>query len=380
MHTGSLTPDNFSQVLRGLSQKRKSGTLEVVRGEEKFTVVFFQGKILEAFRNDFTPTAQLVETLVKSGFVASGEFQLEALPANYSELFGVLQSSGTSGHLFDEDMYRQIVRHRVMQQLYNLPIDQGSFYNFRNEVRSVERELLPSISVGQLLLDLVELSEERAAFQEQFGAQPFLHRTQTTTEEALSDDAFLLLNSLRSEVSLFDMRESGLLNEFALRDAVDELQAKGLVERKAGDSRSAKCSHITTEETSNDLSGEASDQEPLAAFEADQGSVDQLMQFLEDSIDQNFSVDELAGQRSNAQNGVVSESQSESIVTSVEPKLSIDSARSEQGEEVVHRSSSYLQSRLLHQSWVPEMVSLVLLGASVLLPLLFWKEVFSIFG
>lgn len=149
MQSGVFTKDNFDALMRSWSQRRHNGEVEIHLGERIVRVVFYQGKIVECSEDGIRP-AHEVRTLLDREAPES---------AADEETYGDVWQSFESAGGVSPDQMRAAIRKRVLDKLHALEFGPGAFYTLRLEMPFFERDWAPQISVGALLLDLVDAAD-----------------------------------------------------------------------------------------------------------------------------------------------------------------------------------------------------------------------------
>ena len=72
MQAGVVTEENFAQILRGISQKRRHGVLEMHSGDAVVEISFYQGKIVDLTANKRKLLDLVVQKLKVRGTVSIG--------------------------------------------------------------------------------------------------------------------------------------------------------------------------------------------------------------------------------------------------------------------------------------------------------------------
>ncbi len=158
MQAGIVTAENIAQILRGISQKRRHGTLEVHAGDNTLEIYFYQGKIVN-LRLQGIPLARMVakrlaarETIVARPWIEEVEV--------FAELAQRMKDAGED---VAPELLAMVLQQQALELLYALEIVGGSFYHFRVEMVEAPADGELQLSVGQVLLDLVALKENRDA-------------------------------------------------------------------------------------------------------------------------------------------------------------------------------------------------------------------------
>lgn len=227
VQSGVITDETLGDVLRSISQRRRQGVLEINAPNAVIRIQFSLGKIIEVIIGDENPLDEIVGRLataevIPSGFVVSSE-------ENYSDLFVSLMNFGPS--LLDEDVFGRAVKHRILDTLYMLELGLGALYSFKVEIVEGDKQFSPSLSVGQILLDIVALHSEDEEFDSIFPPNFSVVPIERAPAN-LSDDEHLLMTLLEDgPLSTRKLRERSLLSLFHFREALLSLKTAGCVDR-----------------------------------------------------------------------------------------------------------------------------------------------------
>ena len=346
MLSGALNPENLSQTLRDISQRRRQGVLEVSLAERQIHVQFIQGRVVDVLEIGLNPYQEVVEILERISVIPqtiAGELDCDS----YQDLFLRLNQVAT----LDESVYRQVLKHRVLERLYELESVSGGFFGFQVRMVECDREFAPAISVGQLLLDLVSLRADAARFDETFPPGCILQLT-GHADEILGEEEKIVLDLVKDGISIELLREKCLLSSFHFHDALLSLKDHGLIKN-----------------------GQAAQTcEARDAFD-----LDNLAQAFEDSIDEAFAHPTPQGH-----------ARPEPAVTngvSTHAELSAESAELANTIKQISTAAAIpfkirlnlLNLRLLQASWVPALITLALLASALLAPFVMWKKMLAMF-
>lgn len=227
MYQGVISKDNFGEVLRGISQKRRHGLLEITRPQGTTTLCFSGGKIVDVLDGEKTPLQNVVERLQRGGVVTE-DFKIEG-EETYQELLISLQEQQVGGEELTPQTFKRIVKHAVLDQLYSLDLSVGAFYTFRIEMVESDREYSPAVSIGQLLLDLVALEADLLQCEEKFPSQTLVSLAPSTGQEMNSEEEQVLLGLLSVPISRVDLLRRSLLSLYSFCDALLSLHRRQLV-------------------------------------------------------------------------------------------------------------------------------------------------------
>jgi len=327
MITGVINSDNIPQVLRGISQRRQQGVLEVNFAEKRVDIFFMQGKVVDVQMSDRDHVLEVLETLQHGGCVPE-EFVLEA--TTYEELQEQLKPAGV-----DEAVFKRVLKHCVLDRLYRLDFHSGAYYNFKAQMVEGSRSVLPAISVGQLLLDLVSLESERSSFESIFPPHARLTRAMPAAS-FVSDEEAVVFEKVGDGGSVADVAERTMLSRFHFQEALLALHERGVI-RVTGN---------TGERAAVDVNFDVS------------GIVEALEQSAREDILTGFNL-ERSGDR---------------------PVEAADEEAEPGGYSELRMQLGFLSARLLQESAVPHVLVYVFLAAALLMPVLYWGGIFARFG
>lgn len=346
MHTGVSSQESLSQVLRNISQRRRQGVLELHFGDRVVHVHFVQGKIVELAERGSAPAQEIANILVAANLLSP---QFAAGINSYQDLLLPLQVGAASAGTTPKELVKRAVRHRILSKLYLLDLDSPALHSFDSTMVEYQRDFAPSISVGQLLLDIVALHSDRSKFLSIFGSNMLLSRGEAEPT-SLSEEEMLLHSLLAQAQDLDSLRLRSMLSEYAFQDALLRMH-----EQK----------HLTLHQAES--SGEEFlDEKLLNHLDA---AIDEVFE------DEGFSIP--AQEQSAPQSQVASEAA---------PELSIlrdgatDTDRSAFISRGIKRRLALASARALHMHWVPAFVMALFLLSTLLVPLFLWHRVFEAFA
>ena len=298
MLSGVVNDESISQILRGISQKRQHGVLVLKKAGREIEVYFFQGRIFDARPKGMSHGEVIEERLKRAHFLdASVEFNGNDYTEVHQELVQQLPA------FENKDAYRTLVEHAVLDTLYELQFPDDAVYSLHIQMVSVEREFCPSISVGQVLLDLVSIRDEEVRYHEAF-PEGSMVVPQQVSDADLSGDQALLAKYLEKPISVQELYYASCLSLYPFREALLGLEQKGLVHAAAGTSEVQEQNGSTAGQTDADEDFEGGlSADAMAAFmdddddllEAATGSIEEVMQSLE-SVSDIFGADDDAGE------------------------------------------------------------------------------------
>jgi len=340
MQTGVLSSENLADVLRGISQRRRQGLLEINSHDEVITIKFVQGRVVEATTSRTSPFEETAEWFIRAHYPVN---LANHTVTSYPELATVLLQQCREAFLITEDQIREVIRHRILDRLHKLEVGSGTFYSFKVQMIDYDREFAPSISIGQVLLDLVELSTERDEFHDRFADDSYLRPTGAPVS-GLGHDAESVLRTIGKGCSLLEAQARSLVSAFHFRHTLLELASNSII--SIGD-------------------GITSDTPSAMALDLDS--------FLDESVSSAFGAD------LNGDNIAVRDDTTESLQDLVE------SSEEEEGwdDEGSAIQVSYLQAcsaQLLQNTLVPRLVALGFLILAAISPFLAWTKVIAAFA
>lgn len=350
MHTGTAHQETLSQVLRGISQRRRNGILDVRLVDGSVRLHFYQGKVVEFSDPRSAPCAEVFQLLVEAGIAPVA---LDWIPQSYAALRSALIKDSRTDALFTDELFRRAILHRVLSKLYALNLEAPALTGFDSSMVEYEREFAPAISVGQLLLDLVALESDRPKFLQLFSGSILLSQGQGESA-GLSSDEILIHSMLKVEKSLPQLRKECLLSEYAFQDALVRLHDQALI--------------------------------AIRQVPASSGKEDFLDQKLLDGLD--ASIDEVfEAEGISSSSAALSDPPSQVLPLSPEGSPDVSDA----GAAVIASETALLpigfrqrlalaSSRAMHMHWIPALVMMIFLLSAVLVPLFLWQHVYEAFA
>src|SRR3954468_12737548 len=106
MHSGVVTTENLGEILRGLSQRRRQGVLEISRGSSSTRISFVAGRIVDVSVDGRSPIEDVTEAL-RGADIVGQDFEI-APEATYSDLFAKINRlpAGT-----DTETFASVITH-----------------------------------------------------------------------------------------------------------------------------------------------------------------------------------------------------------------------------------------------------------------------------
>ena len=241
MRSGLLTRESFSEVLRSISQARRQGVLSVGVDENSLEITFSQGRVVSAAQVGRT-TSRVVWEFLLRGYPELAS-QLDEPPDHLGALFeGLVQLAEAETpwrvDFWTPATFAALVKHAMLEQLYALDLSQSAHYELKLGNSLIrEKEFLPSISVGQLLLDLVGLEESRTRLSELYqGGQLISAQRSAGINPELTVDEERLLELLQEPISLECLGQRSLLSEAYFLECFLALHDRGMIQQSNGTS------------------------------------------------------------------------------------------------------------------------------------------------
>jgi hypothetical protein len=341
MQSGVLSPENVADVLRGISQRRRQGLLEVNAHERVFVIKFVQGRVVDAAPGGMTGVQDTVAWLKRAGYpVAEPASYREP---SYAELLLRLADELSEDFTITTETLKVIVRERVLDHLYNLEVGVGAFYTFKVQMVEHDHDFSPSVSIGQVLLDLVEMNAEREAFHRRFPAGSYIRLT-GDTPTGLDPEEEAIVKCIGEGMAVDDLERRALLSGFHFRHAMVQLAGASVI-ATGGGALSDKSNSLATD----------------------------LDSFLSSSIDAAFGIDSSA-ESANASSLAAG---TESLGELIDEEMADDEGYAPAGR------SAYLQScsaQLLQNAMIPRLIAIGFSLLAIVSPFLAWAKIVAVFA
>ena len=335
---GLINSESISQVLRSVSQQRKQGVLRLHAEGQNLQLVFFEGKVIDAFGARMTSGAQsLYEKFVVAGIVPG--LQPDVSVSDYRGLEGELKRESGAFSLQD------YIEQHVIDTLCTLNVSKNCSHAFKVERVEYYPELHPAISIGQLLLDLVGFDSDRSRFEELFEG---VSSISSLSEHGLvfSEYEARVYNLLVEGLPLQELKEKALLSQSHLQEALLTLYDGGALSlEKPGAQNPAEGG------AGSDLLGE------------------DVLSGLDSSFDSIFAEDGLAVESGTGQ---------QHARPLVDQGVSVDNIGLEHAQLPAldwKTRLSVLNAKLLAAHWIPHLLAAVFFTVALLSPWLLWSEV-----
>lgn len=230
MDSGIATHDSLATFMHAVAAHSRTGTLSLTYPERAVQVLFFHGNIVEAcivVEGELISPAREVLARLAHAFTFSDDDvgTLERSASSYEALFSTLTSRRIP---IDEVTFRRIVKHRILDRLYELDFTSGAVFSFADKTVTIENRFAPALPVNQVLLDIVALQADSERFRSVFGGWDAVARVEVV-DNVLSAEEKAILEILDTPLALNVIHERAMLSRFHFEDALLSLFEKGLL-------------------------------------------------------------------------------------------------------------------------------------------------------
>ncbi|MCO6430246.1 MAG: hypothetical protein J5J00_05245 [Deltaproteobacteria bacterium] len=360
MLTGMLNSENLSSVLRGISQKRQNGLMEISFPDGAVTVVFSAGKVVD-FIDPVSPgCSEVMRRLSNAGY--GEEIDDVGEMETYSDLFRALNNRSGEHRLVDEETFKKVIRHRILDRLYMLNLDHSAIYSFKIQMPEYDRDFSPAISVGQILLDRVALETDGERFVKRFKPGCMIALS-TSGGDALSEEEQAVFAALDKPRTLEELRSRLILSCYHFQSALLSLFDRAALDVNFPESATNQASELSCELV-NAL--EESTERPYIAS-------DQLK--VEPEFEPNGQPQETARQDDPLTSRVlhVTSPAASGAPKSVGPVVNLTD-EGEEGEGLAPSFLTILNVKLLNSNAVPNTSVILLLAAAVVVAVGTWGK------
>ena len=225
----SINYGSFQALLRGLSQRRRQGLLQVDCRGSAFELSFFEGRIVSARCAGRSPTREICGRLARAGCLRRELLPLFAdVDLSADQLYALLVNKG---YIAEDDFIAAKIADET-DLLHALRAADDYHAQFTPQLVQFSPELGLSVYPGQLLLDFFEFAASDLRFRQVFSdpqqklrAVPSAIQHQsvlTSAEEAV-------LASMAPVATLQEVLDTTLLSEHEIREALLHLLSHKLI-------------------------------------------------------------------------------------------------------------------------------------------------------
>ncbi|MCC6954700.1 MAG: DUF4388 domain-containing protein [Deltaproteobacteria bacterium] len=231
MQVDSPATERLSNEFRAISTKRKHGVLVVDSETATFEIMFQHGKIVFVSRTDESVARQVCLRLVKAGYLDE-----DFLDATFADDRPLEQLSEilVGEQLVSHDVLLQAITAYETDLLHSLRNIRHAHTEFRSKIVSLDPSVSLSLSPGQLLLDLVEITSEEERFRGLFGGPEEVADTEvvkhTPTLSRATPVAAELWDKFGVRCALADLVQRVLTSEHEVRAALLTLYDSNAIE------------------------------------------------------------------------------------------------------------------------------------------------------
>jgi hypothetical protein len=231
VNLGVLNEETLSSTLREISQRRRSGVLGIAMRDGPVRVFFHHGKIVEALVEGMPATLDVAASLERAGLAV---FPEDYGVGSYAELFRDLSKDRHGRVDVPPDVFRRVVKHRILDRMYQLDLQQGARFEFNAEFTDIERDFAPAIPVGQLLLDLVALKTDGPTFEELVPPEAIISGASLPQGTTFSEDEQIIFDLIGDGVKREYLFAKTMLSRFHFQDAILAMFNQGIIAVRQG--------------------------------------------------------------------------------------------------------------------------------------------------
>ncbi len=222
MLAGVLNKENLTAVLRGVVQKRKSGTLEIHASSEVYELLFQNGRLLAILPRGADFSKMISDRLMLAGQLdeeSAHSFRGEPLERLFREASGVEAVSLKQA--------ANAVQIDLMHEIWNIP--DGRF-EFVSRASALPGYPPLSVSPMQLLIELAEDDSTSSELLARAGCRSLDQvMLQAAATQAIDPQEQLILDKLQSKCGYFDLADAVLVSGPELRGVLWRLIQQGAV-------------------------------------------------------------------------------------------------------------------------------------------------------
>lgn len=225
----SFTHHSIVPVFRALSQRKRQGLLSVSASEGEYTVSFYEGRIVAVTRSDESISQAIIQRLFRAGLIPT-EIMRAVSNVNLSLAQGYAFLVG-KGHVSPENFNRAKSGYEL-DLVHSLRFLSKPTIHFTPKVIQRDPQLSSEIFPGQVLLDVIELENDEARYDEIFTPnddQPLLIVKSAEEPRGLIPSERVVWESLDDFMTAEDMFERTLLSVYETKEALLSLYDQKLV-------------------------------------------------------------------------------------------------------------------------------------------------------
>lgn len=226
MNLGVLNEETLSATFREISQRRRSGVLVIAMRDGPVRVFFHHGKIVEALVEGMPATLDVAASLERAGLAV---FPEDYGVGSYGELFRDLSTEHYGRVEVSPDLFRRVVKHRILDRMYQLDLQQGARFEFNPEFAEIERDYSPAIPIGQFLLDLVALKVDGPTFEERVPPDAIISSSDLPEGTSFTEDEQIVFDLIGDGVKREYLFAKTMLSRFHFQDAVLAMLNQGII-------------------------------------------------------------------------------------------------------------------------------------------------------
>ncbi len=226
MESGVINKENLASILRGISQKRRNGILEVTYPDYQLSIFFNKGKVVEVVKSTISPAQEIVDLFKGAGLIPHAQ---DIKGENYSEVFQEMNKLPPEGGAISEEKMTRVIKHRVLNHLYSLDSGNGAYYTFKVQMMEADKKFATSISAGQILLDLVSLQSDSARFAATFPSTMAILKSEDAAGALSEEEEVIYLCLSSGGLSVDELTRQAMLSKFHIQDTLLGMHERGVV-------------------------------------------------------------------------------------------------------------------------------------------------------
>ena len=353
MESGIVDQERLAQLLQNISQRRRSGVLELLLAEGPASIFFHLGKIVDFIPPGLSDGVEVLRRRLVAAQLLPDTAAFKTV--KYPEFQQKLQAASLGERVTEAEFLSFAVQQTILDGLYSLNIVHNIHYSFRAQMLDPNEYPAHPISVGQLLLDYVSLEATRDRFASLF-SEGQLVRQAKEGSPSFSENEEILFDLLagKGEVEPAELRSYSLLSSYHFEEALLGLYDQGFVVAVPRKKRATAPTPV----------------EELPSLEAAAAALDAAIESEEKELEEQQTVLAAAG----------------AIPEEAQPTGDSELEAAAVLEEPAAVGLPWqvrlklLNSQLLQREWAPRLVALLFFVLALFAPFLFWQSVFSIFS